>query len=190
MMGMSRLMGGLGLSSGLLIAGILLGISLERMWLSPDGESSTNRPRRHQHHKPPPPPAKRMLRQFQGELELTTEQSQQVEQILEDIETKAQVIQKDLGPRMQKLMEGADQEIQALLNNAQVLKYDELVKERTTRMVRERKRWDDRPPRPPGPRSPHGNPILERFDEIDSDGDGKLSPEELRIDFDRRPRPF
>ena len=206
--------GAIALSLALLGVGVFVGVVVERKWLA-SGTEKTAALRPSALSPPPGPIADRVFRRFQQKLELDEEQAKKVKSALEKVDERAQSIHMEVGPRMEAIMQEADDEIRSILSEVQRGKYEELVEERNARMRGRRGRFRGRPPGeshhrrgPSGARlierldtdddgmlsleeleqapGPFGARLAERFAAIDVDGDGLLTGEELRQDSKKR----
>ena len=78
---------------------------------------------------------------LQRKLDLSTSQTQQLQQIVNDVQTKEREVQQQVEPQFQAVREEARARTRAILNPQQLQKFDEMVK-----------RWDEwrkKHPHPP-----------------------------------------
>lgn len=85
---------------------------------------------------------------FGGELDLTAEQNERVEALMEDQRQKAEQLMSEMEPRMKALVDSTNAAIEELLSEEQRARFREIQAERRDLIVR-RFRTPDPPP-PPG----------------------------------------
>jgi hypothetical protein len=103
------------------------------------------------------PPGGRFLRALEERLDLTEQQREEVDDILDRRQRHAREIFESIGPRVRASIDSMEAEIRAVLTDEQVAAYADFLAE-----SRGREGWDGRRGRPPeGPRFP-GDPNRRR----------------------------
>ncbi len=152
----------------LVAAGAVLGVLIQRTWLD-HGKAATSR------RGPPFGGKDRHLALMRERLELSDDQAEKLEAVLVEVRDQSEKIFDKMEPQLRAIREKSRDRVRAILRPEQLAAYDEMVAEfeRRHREGRRRMRRD-------GPwRLGHGRgrppDHKERFKELDSDGDGRLS---------------
>jgi hypothetical protein len=139
------------------------------------------------------PNTERIIGELRPELDLSEEQSKRLTEVLTDHRQKMKALHDDLKPKVEERLESLRSDVEAILTPEQAERWN-------ARYIELKDRWlpPDRklPPgqqRPQGrrpllgaePRQP-GSPPPRRFESADTDGDGRLTMEELSSVYPER----
>lgn len=141
-------------------SGVVTGGLVARKTLAPaqpqEFQSSTNRPGQAFR------PDRRMRRDFvervAEELELTPEQSAQIEAILRESQERTRKLWEAVSPQMRAEFKATQEKIRAVLTPAQQQQFEELMKRRHPPRGQDRGRREPGPEGPPGPPPPQPDP--------------------------------
>lgn len=97
---------------------------------------------------PPPPPPGMIMEKMTRDLDLTPDQQEKVQEIMDRTRDKMMALREKNRPKFKSILQQSQQEIAAVLDSGQKEKFDRMQKRLKQRFERMKKRG--RPPRPDG----------------------------------------